>query len=471
MSRPGPPRITSPPLAWFPNTLEYTWAPPTNQGSSPITGYRLTINPGGITCNVGNDIYYKVTGLSNAFTYQTTIEASNTQGYGPPVSFMDFQTGSPPPFGPNFVSSTVFGQSSVSVYWTTPATLPDADIFWYYITGQSTSPAVPTLSTNAWALSQSNVIFENLNIFSDYFFNIQAVNCPGYSPVVSTSLLKFRAEVTGGGTITTIPGFTLRTFTSVGTTSCTISTIPLLCDLLIVGGGGGSGGGCGGAGGGGGVVYRSSLVLGLGTYTVTVGAGGTGALLSSSAGQNGGDSVFGTFTALGGGGGGGAQGNRNGLAGGSGGSGGSDGTSGTGGAGLQPTSASGGFGNAGANAAWLSPSFPGPGAGGAGQAGQGVVDGTQAGKGGDGIIVPITGTNTYYGGGGGGGVQLRSPFFTYGTSGPGGLGGGGRGAQGDNIVGNAGTPNTGGGAGAGGRNTSVQQANGGSGIVILRYRT
>jgi hypothetical protein len=470
---PGQPRILQPPLAWFPNTLEYTWQPPSNQGSSPIQGYRLTLNPGNLVYTVGNDTYYKVEGLTNALTYRTTIEASNLQGYGPPASFMDFQTGSPPPVSPSFVSAIVVNVSSVSIGWQSPTTLPDADIFWYYITGQSIFPTDPIVSTNGWALSQSNAVLSNINIFSDYVFNVQAVNCPGYSPILSTPLAKFRATLTGGN-VSFGSNFTLRTFPTVGTTTFTIADLPLLADLLVVGGGGGAGGGAGGAGGAGGVIYRSSIILQVGSYTVTVGSGGNGSSSTTLQGQNGGNSVFGTFIALGGGGGGctyGVASTRNGLAGGSGGAGGSigDGTSGTGGAGQQPSSASGGFGNAGANASYQAPCFSGAGGGGAGQVGGGAPDGFEGGRGGNGIIVPITGSSVYYGGGGGGGVQFTN---VEGTSGQGGLGGGGRGASGAyTAAGENGVANTGGGGGGGGRNDNVQQANGGSGIIILRYRT
>jgi hypothetical protein len=472
MSTPGPPRIFQPPLAWFPNTLEYTWQPPTNQGSSPIQGYRLTLNPGNQVYITSADTYYKVEGLTNALTYTTTIEASNLQGYGPPASFMDFQTGSPPPVSPSFVSAILINVSSVNIAWQQPTTLPDADIFWYYITGQSIFPVDPILSTNGWALSQSNAVLSNINVFSDYVFNVQAVNCPGYSPILSTSLAKFRGTVTGGN-VSFGSNFTLRTFPTVGTTTLTIGELPLLADLLVVGGGGGAGGGAGSAGGAGGVIYRSSIILQTGSYTVTVGNGGNGGSTTSQRGQNGGDSVFGSFTALGGGGGGAVAGDaatvRTGASGGSGGGGNGDGN--LGGSGLQPSSASGGFGNPGGNGLFINPCRPGASGGGAGQAGVQPFDGVTAPNGGNGIQVPITGSSVFYGGGGGGGVQFTT---TFGTPGQGGAGGGGRGGEGSEVFssrGGDGAPNTGGGGGGGGRNLNIQQANGGSGIVILRYRT
>jgi hypothetical protein len=82
-------------------------------------------------------------------------------------------------------------------------------------------------------------------------------------------------------------------------------TGPLDVELLVVAGGGGGGGSTAGGGGGGGVIYQSSFTLTPATtYTVTVGAGGLGSPKSNdgaASNTNGGNSVFGPFTAIGGG--------------------------------------------------------------------------------------------------------------------------------------------------------------------------
>ena len=239
---------------------------------------------------------------------------------------------------------------------------------------------------------------------------------------------------------------------------------PFRVDYLVVAGGGrgdansypsaGSGGG-GGAGG-----YISSVpgeqsggpsspverieFLGGQSVTVTVGAGGSG--------LRGGNSVFGSVEAIGGG-----KGENVDAPSQDGGSGGGapfyNGQ--TAGSGTANQGNDGGPGSTGEN-------FPANGyAGGGGGAGEaGSTDGTS--EGGDGLASSITGTSTYYAGGGGG-----SRPQSVGTGVSGGLGGGGRGRGGDlrsaaNPSATAGTANTGGGGGGGG-------ANGGSGVVILRY--
>lgn len=249
---------------------------------------------------------------------------------------------------------------------------------------------------------------------------------------------------------------TVQSFTSVGTTSWTCPANVTQVEVLVVAGGGGGGGGGldGGGGGAGGLIYNPAYPVTPGqSYTVTVGAGGSGIGATNTTAANGGNSVFGTLTAIGGGGG--ANGSVPGAAGGSGGGGGGDGGAVTkvGGAGTTGQGFPGGFGN-----------DDGGGGGGAGQAGYDAVTpltiGTKGGRGGDGLQFTISGTPTWYAGGGGGAGENGAL---------GGLGGGGAGAT-SSINGTnnglAGAANTGG--GGGGTNNSLG-GDGGSGIVIVKY--
>jgi len=207
--------------------------------------------------------------------------------------------------------------------------------------------------------------------------------------------------------------------------------------VLVVAGGGGGGMDMGGGGGGGGVVYHSSYAVTAGSsYTVTVGAGGSGAPAGSHAGQNrfhqfnisatqGGNSVFGPIIAVGGGYGGSSYWGYTpnygyGGAGGSGGgaSGYSDTNIGRGGGVTANTVAGGtGYGNAGGGSGGQYYSGGGGGAGASG-AGGGSPNG------GAGILNSILGIPLYWGGGGGG------SGYSAGSSGGGngGIGGGGGGA-------------------------------------------
>ena len=236
-------------------------------------------------------------------------------------------------------------------------------------------------------------------------------------------------------------------------------TEELICDILIVGGGGGGGMNAGAGGGAGGLVLLQNTTLSTGTYTVRVGDGGNGGTTWAAAtiASNGKDSIFGTYTAIGGG----AGVNSGGINGNSGGSGGGSGNA----TDIQSGNRLGGAGTLGQGFKGGNGTIPGGytrtggGGGGAGGEGQASISTTRAGDGGIGrnmssIFGTSVGQSGWFAGGGGGGVHG-------GTGGMGGLGGGGN----ENVDGVNGT----GGGGGAGRSPNVGRK-GGSGTVIIRYR-
>ena len=202
------------------------------------------------------------------------------------------------------------------------------------------------------------------------------------------------------------------------------TSVDFTVEYLVVAGGGSGGdvspGYPPGGGGAGGLLQGTGFVVSTGTpITVTVGAGG---IDTSGYGNNGGDSVFSTLTATGGGGGAFGYPSGAGKNGGSGGSGASDGISGTGVSGQGYAGAPVGSGTG----------------GGGGAGGVGVRNG-YPGQGGAGISSSISGTSV-----------------TYATGGSG---------QGFKV----GTANTGDGGSGGWYSVHNNGYAGGSGIVIIRY--
>ena len=256
-------------------------------------------------------------------------------------------------------------------------------------------------------------------------------------------------------------------------------------EALVVGGGGGGGGQHGGGGGGaGGLVYNSAFAVTPGSnYTITVGNGGAAGTDGDQA-TIGGNSVFGTITAYGGG----RGGNETVQAGGNGGSGGGSSgyaTSPASGKGVYPGSSyisearqghDGGQGAFPDTGATYGNGGGGGGAGGAGNFGAEGQDQTyRSGNGGPGLSYSITGNLEYYAGGGGGGYWGGAAIGLNGEyAGLGGIGGGGRGGWGHSVMtaGQSGAPNTGGGGGGskGSGASSRFGGAGGSGVVVLRYR-
>lgn len=287
-----------------------------------------------------------------------------------------------------------------------------------------------------------------------------------------------------GGTMITRSAYTYHLFTSSGT--FTLSNTGVI-NYLVVGGGGGGGSRHGGGGGGGGVLTGSWSVSG--TYTITVGTGGThgvyGANSPSGAGYKGGDTTIATVvTAYGGGGGGTYDGNATDTLIGSGGGGGGNsrpgiaGTAGQGNAGGSGNNPAGGGGGGAATVG----SNANAGIGGDGTSnysshllnvGYGTTFATawQLGNVGTSYNVapssflqnPVSGGVAYIGAGGGGASAASGSFQV------GGKGGGGTGDWDDTYI-TGGTDNTGGGGGASRANSGVAQGrNGGSGLVLLWY--
>ena len=242
-------------------------------------------------------------------------------------------------------------------------------------------------------------------------------------------------------------------------------------EYLVVAGGGGGGGSsnfpvAGGGGGGAGGLLSGSLVLERETYSVTVGSGGGSQSNGAPSSISG--SVIGLIQSTGGGAG--ASGNGGSPGAGNGGSGGGASACGQLICNTPGTANSGAQGSNGGSGNGYS-SQCGAGVGGASAAGSDAAAGNTPStvrSGGAGRSSSISGTATFYAGGGGGGGQAVS--FPRQFGGNGGAGGGGKGGGTSSACGAAvaGTANTGGGGGGACR-SSGDGANGGSGVVIIRY--
>ena len=297
-----------------------------------------------------------------------------------------------------------------------------------------------------------------------------------------------------GGSISTSGNCRIHTFTGPGTfcvTSLACTAANNQVSYLVIAGGG-AGGGDGDSGGGGGAggfredkspvtPYTASPLDGAGDITVTaaafpitVGGGGT-APGAQNRGGSGSNSVFSTITSAGGGGGGAGPAGPGCAPGGNGGSGGGGGnencTGRPGGSGNTPP-VSPSQGNGGGNGRGNNNPLPGQRyAGGGGGA---ICGGTSSltnasGSGGAGATTHITGSPVQYAGGGGGGAHASGNDNTPPTNG--GAGGGGAGGN-DGQAAVAGTDNRGGGGGGGksAPGSPAVAANGGSGIVVIRYK-
>jgi len=288
----------------------------------------------------------------------------------------------------------------------------------------------------------------------------------------TTSNFTIRATSSTGGYFEdrafsiTVKAPVVQTFTSGGTFS--VPTGVTQVQALVVAGGGSGGHQVGGGGGGGGWVEAPNYpVTPGGSVPYGVGNGGPapGFQPSNNVSYPGGNSSFGSITALGGGGGGGHQGPGGGIPtgngpGGPGGSGGGAGAgpggNSAGGAHQGPSGGYTGYGNPGGNGTF---GWSGGGGGGAGGNGQNSPGANNGGAGGTGRQSSITGSAVYYSGGGGGTGQN-------GSNGAGGAGGGAPGSLNNQSRRDA---TFYGGGGGGARDHPTGGGSGYQGVVIVRY--
>ena len=286
----------------------------------------------------------------------------------------------------------------------------------------------------------------------------------GASPAPDTYI------IAAGGIVTRDGDYLVHTFTGSDTLNITQASNngtynQIYFDVIAGGGAGGSSQANtgGGAGGGAGGKISSNFAAAINSYPIVVGSGGS--VSGYNDGSSGSNSTFNSNVAIGGGGGRKSAQYANGISGGSGG----------GVCFFVPPPSVGGLGTAGQGFNGGSSNnllnVPGTGGGGASQAGGSVSAAADQppGKGGDGAICV---DGIYRAGGGGGGYWNTTLIL---PGGLGGLGGGGNGGNGGAIspltAPTAGAFSTGGGGGGGGGNLSAATlgANGGSGIVIVRY--
>lgn len=356
----------------------------------------------------------------------------------------------------NQVTLTLTLTATAAISWTT--TIQGVTSYTWVLYQSATNAYAGSVLESATTTSTSASPSASLT-GNSYYYVLLLINTAAGSFLAAGTIVQAQSlglVTATGGTSATVGANTVRSFTTVGNTTFTLtSPASLSVTYLVVAGGGGGGVGRGGGGGAGGVL-TGSTTLTAGSYAITVGAGGASAINDLQGGDGGSSSIAALVVATGGGGGGGWITNvgRNG---------------GSGGGASAGSGASGGTGVVGQGFAG-SARYDGSTGGGGGGAGAAATNQNGA----IGISSMITGVTTYYAGGGGAGANngVNGVAFggTYqvanGTFG----GGNGASTNGTKQPYQDAVANTGGGGG-GQEGPTGNSGAGGSGIVILSYPT
>jgi len=453
-----------------------------SSGSGTITISGTNFVAGGIVYAVGtNSVEYQATtSTTNSIVQMTALFTGLSAAYEPydikvlnPSNLFGllpdaFYINDSPVWSTSSGSLGTFGNfSSVSVQLA--ATDDESNALTYAVSSGSLPGGL--------SLSSSGLISGTMSANpATYTFTISVSDGINTASTRSFSII-VPAPVVSGGTLSSDSTYYYRTFTTGSNLVISNYTLPAEVVLIAGGGGGAGGNGDSGGGGAGGLLYASSSYA-ANTYPVVIGSGGAGGAGQGKTGTNGLNSTFSNLTAIGGGGGGGWNDNNGGQNGGSG-----------GGAGGSINVAGSGTSGQGFNGGLGIPANPYPGGGGGGSGAVGSnASGNVPGSGGDGtntysswltaISSSMTGISGWssatsggrIAGGGSGASELTAPA-SQGLGGGAG-GGGSRGAANGGSYGpSSGITNTGSGGGAAGMyvGSYVNGANGGSGLMIIRY--
>jgi large repetitive protein len=175
-----------------------TFSTPATNGT-PITGYTVTSNPGGIaaTCATSPCV---VTGLTNGTAYRFSVVANSAAGPSGSSNYTPYVTPVGPPGAPTGVTATSYANAQSVVNWAAPGS-GGSTITGYTVTS---SPGLKTCTTTG-ALSCT---VSGLTNGISYTFTVTATNAKGPGPASAPSAPATPATVPGAPTgVTAVAGY------------------------------------------------------------------------------------------------------------------------------------------------------------------------------------------------------------------------------------------------------------------------
>ncbi|MBU6328891.1 MAG: fibronectin type III domain-containing protein [Acidobacteria bacterium] len=175
-----------------PSALLVAWNAPASDGGSPVTGYRVTLTPGGGTCTTTAPITScTIGGLTNGTAYQVSVAAMNIAGTGSASASV---TGTPrpaPPLEPTAVTLAA-GPGSIIASWTAG---PDGDspITGYTVTASPGGATCTTTGARVCTIS-------GLTPGAAYTVTVKARNALGLGPASVASTMAIPYTVPGAPT-------------------------------------------------------------------------------------------------------------------------------------------------------------------------------------------------------------------------------------------------------------------------------
>jgi hypothetical protein len=156
------------------------WSAPDNDGGEPLTGYTITMQPGGATYQAAATATSDtITGLTDGTSYTFSMTAANSLGTGPASAAVGPVIPLALPGAPTGVSA-VAASGSATVTWT-PPTDESNEVTGYTVT---TSPGDASLTVPGTATAAT---VTGLTNGTSYTFTVTATNATGTGPASAAS--------------------------------------------------------------------------------------------------------------------------------------------------------------------------------------------------------------------------------------------------------------------------------------------
>ncbi|MEU4625463.1 fibronectin type III domain-containing protein [Actinoplanes sp. NPDC023801] len=167
------------PIVRLNGRIDVQWTAPAD-GGSVITGYTVTVQPGGRTIAVpGDTTVTSITGLANGTAYTIGVTATNAAGTSEPTTFAaTTPVATRAPAAPTDVRAAVTEQGKVRVDWTPPQDFGTSTVTSYTVRATPGTVTATTTGTSA--------VLTGLTATTNYTFAVTATNAAG-TGVASTA--------------------------------------------------------------------------------------------------------------------------------------------------------------------------------------------------------------------------------------------------------------------------------------------
>lgn len=187
---PGAPTLTS--LTRGNGQVQVTWARPTSDGGSSVTGYLVTATPGGRTCRTTTATTCVVTGLTNGQPYRFSVRATNAAGTGPASALSAPVVPLGTPSAPR-AATVRYGPAvgQVRMYWQPPAATGGTRVLGYRIRGK----VLGAPSYGAWTTVPATTLSRSLTglrVGVTYSVQVVAFNAVGNGPATNLTVRRPR---------------------------------------------------------------------------------------------------------------------------------------------------------------------------------------------------------------------------------------------------------------------------------------